>query len=501
MKNLWRTSGGDIMAQYEAIVGMEVHAQLLTRSKMFCGCDADVFGAEPNTHVCPVCMGMPGALPVINRRAVEQAVMVGLALHCQVNERAVFSRKNYFYPDMPKAYQISMYDFPLCEHGWIELDDPEGSEDAKKRVRIRRVHLEEDAAKLFHAGDHSLVDFNRSGLPLMEIVTEPDIRTPEEARVYLTTLRTILRYLAVSTGDMEKGAMRCEANLSLRPAGSPTLGTKVEVKNLNSFRSVKQALEYEIDRQAKVLDAGDRVAQVTMGWDERHGRTVEQRSKETSEDYRYFPEPDLPPLSLNAAWVAEIGARLPELPDAKRARFQDEYGLPAGDAAVLVGDREVASFFEAAAKSGRSQGVAPKAVSNWLTGDLFRLLKAENAEIGEVPMTPEALAGLVALVEKGRITANSGRAVLAEMLLTGRKSEEIVEERGLAQVSDEEALARIVDQLLVDNPDKVERYRAGKETLLQWFVGQVMRATRGKANPQVVRDLLEDRLSSVESQP
>jgi aspartyl-tRNA(Asn)/glutamyl-tRNA(Gln) amidotransferase subunit B len=479
------------MPEYEAIIGMEVHAQLLTRSKMFCGCDAEVFGAEANTHVCPVCLGMPGVLPVINRRAVEQAVMVGLALHCEIAETAVFSRKNYFYPDLPKAYQISMYDFPLCQHGWVEIEGLAGPEGAIQRICIRRVHLEEDTAKSFHVGDHSLVDFNRSGLPLMEIVTEPDIRTPEEARRYLTKLRTILRYLGVSTGDMEKGAMRCEANISLRPCGSEELGTKVEVKNLNSFRSVKQALEYEIERQAGVLEAGDRVRQVTMGWDERHGRTVEQRSKETSEDYRYFPEPDLPPLRLSRAWVAEIAATLPELPEAKRQRFTAEYDLPPADAAVLADDRDVAAYFEAAVAAGQKSGTAPKSIANWLTGELFRLLKAENAEIAQARVTPAALAELVALVEKGTITSNSGKAVLAEMFATGRPPGDIVREKGLAQVSDEEALARIVDEILAANPEQVDRYRQGKETLMQWFVGQVMRATRGKANPQVVKDLLQ----------
>ncbi len=482
------------MSEYEAIVGMEVHAQLSTKSKMFCGCDADVFAAEPNTHVCPVCLGMPGVLPVINRRAVEQAIMVGLALHCDIAETAVFSRKNYFYPDLPKAYQISMYDFPLCVDGWIEIEDPAGLDGAVKRIRIRRVHLEEDTAKSFHAGEHSLVDFNRSGLPLMEIVTEPDIRTPEEARRYLVKLRTILRYLGVSTGDMEKGAMRCEANISLRPLHAEKFGTKVEVKNLNSFRSVKQALEYESERQAEVLDAGSVVRQVTMGWDERHGRTVEQRSKETSEDYRYFPEPDLPPLCISRAWIEEIPSRLPELPGAKRQRFVAKYDLPDADAAVLADDRDVAAYFEAAVLVAQEMGVAPKVVANWMTGELFRLLKAENLELGEVQVAPGALAGLVSLVEKGTITANSAKIVLAEMSATGRPADEIVKEKGLAQVSDEAALAEIVDGILAANSEQVERYRAGKETLLQWFVGQVMRATRGKANPQVVGELLRQKL-------
>ncbi len=318
------------MSNYEAIIGMEVHAQLLTQSKVFCSCDAGVFGTDPNTHVCPVCLGMPGVLPVLNRRAIEQTIMVGLALNCQIAETAVFSRKNYFYPDLPKAYQISMYDFPLCQDGWLEIENQDGPEGATKRIGIRRVHLEEETAKSFHVGDHSLVDFNRAGLPLIEIVTEPDIRAPEEARQYLTKLRTILRYLGVSTGDMEKGAMRCEPNVSIRHTGAEALGTKVEVKNLNSFRSVKQALAYEIERQARTLDSGGEIRQVTMGWDEQRGRTVEQRVKEESDDYRYFPEPDLPPLRIARAWVNEIGTAQPELPDTKRDRFMSEYGLSRG---------------------------------------------------------------------------------------------------------------------------------------------------------------------------
>ena len=476
------------MPDYEAIIGMEVHAQLSTRSKIFCGCDARVSGAPPNTHVCPVCLGMPGTLPVINRRAVEAAIMVGLALKCEIAETAVFSRKNYFYPDLPKAYQISMYDFPLCQRGRIEVGG-----DAPHRITIRRVHLEEDAGKLVHAGDHSLVDLNRAGVPLLEIVTEPEIRTPEEARQYLVKLRTILRYLGVSSGDMEKGAMRCEANVSLRPAGSEALGAKVEVKNMNSFRSAKLALEYEIARQARVLDKGGAVRPVTMGWDERRSQTVEQRVKEESEDYRYFPEPDLPPLRVSRAWVAEIGASLPELPDARRERLIAA-GLPAADASVLTEDREVADYVEAAAALGREKGIAPKTVGNWLAGEVFRWLKAEEAEIGEVRVTPAALVDLLALVGAGRITANSGKAVLAEMLGTGRPAEEIVAAGGLEQVAGREALEKVVEEVVAAHPEQAAEYRGGKETLLRWFVGEVMKATRGKANPQVVGEILQERL-------
>jgi aspartyl-tRNA(Asn)/glutamyl-tRNA(Gln) amidotransferase subunit B len=359
------------------------------------------------------------------------------------------------------------------------------------------VHLEEETAKSTHAGDHSLVDFNRAGLPLIEIVTEPDIRSAKEARQYLVKLRTILRYLGVSTADMEKGAMRCEPNVSVRPAGASELGTKVEVKNLNSFRAVKQALDYEVQRQAKVLEAGDQVRQVTMGWDERRGCTVEQRSKEESDDYRYFPEPDLPPLRISRAWVDKVRARLPELPDARQARFASEYRLSPSDAALLAADRDVADYFEVAVGTGQAQGVAPKTMANWISGDLFRLLKEHNTEIGASPVTPKALTGLIALVEKGNITANSGKTVLGEMYATGRSADEIVADKGLAQVSDEGALAQVVDQVLAANPEQVTRYQAGKEVLLQWFVGQVMRATRGKANPQIVMELLKEKLPPV----
>jgi len=480
------------MAEYEAVIGMEIHAQLLTQSKMFCGCDAAVFGAEPNTRVCPVCLGMPGVLPVINRRAVEQTIMGGLALNCQIAGAAVFSRKSYFYPDLPKAYQISMYDFPLCQHGWIEIDDPDG---AVKRIRIRRVHLEEETAQSIHVGDHSLVNINRAGLPLIEIVTEPDIRTAEEARQLLVKLRTILRYTGVSTGDMEKGAMRCEPNVSIRPAGASEFGTKVEVKNLNSFRAVKLALDYEIARQASVLDSGGTVRQVTMGWDERSGRTVEQRVKETSEDYRYFPEPDLPPLHPSEEWVGRIREMLPELPDARRERFITEYGLSEREASTLTGDREVADFFEEAVAVGRELDLEPKMASNWITGELFRLLRAEDVEIGECRVTPEGLAEMIAMVEQGTITANSAKVVLAEILATGRAAAEIVKEQGLVQISDEDALEEIVNEVVGANPEQVTAYREGKGTLLQWFVGQVMRATRGKANPQMVVALLEEKLA------
>jgi len=472
--------------KYEAIIGMEVHAELLTQSKMFCSCSADFFGAEPNTLTCPVCTGMPGVLPVINQKAIEYAIMTALALHCQIAEASVFSRKNYFYPDLPKAYQISMYDLPLSQNGWLEIEVDGGS----KRIGIERVHLEEDTAKLFHVDGHSLVDFNRSGVPLMEIVSQPDMRSADEAYAYLTKLRQILRYLGVSSGDMEKGAMRCEANVSLRPVGSTEYGTKVEVKNLNSFRSVKLALDYEIQRQSRVLDEGGNIEQVTMGWDENQDVTVVQRSKEYAHDYRYFPEPDLPPLSISREWVEEIRSKLPELPAARRDRFMAEYGLSAYDAGILTADKAVADYFEACVKAYPQA----KTVSNWITGELFRLIKETETSIEEIKITPAALAELLTLVEKGIINQNTAKAILGEMFKSGRMAAEIVAEKGLAQISDTDELGRVIDEVIATNPDQAAEYRAGKERLLGWFVGQAMKATRGKANPQLVTELLKEKL-------
>ncbi|MDH7487604.1 MAG: Asp-tRNA(Asn)/Glu-tRNA(Gln) amidotransferase subunit GatB [Anaerolineae bacterium] len=473
--------------QYEPIIGMEVHAELLTASKMFCGCDAHIFGAPPNTHVCPVCLGLPGVLPVINRKAVEYTLMAGLALHCQIAEFSVFARKNYTYPDLPKGYQISQYELPLCRDGWLDVE----VDGQSRRIGITRAHLEEDTAKLFHAGGYSLVDFNRAGVPLLEIVSEPDIRSPEEARQYLIRLQQILRYLGVSSADMEKGAMRCEANVSLRPVGSTALGTKVEVKNLNSFRSVKLALEYEIERQARVLEAGGTVEQVTMGWDEVHNRTVVQRSKEYADDYRYFPEPDLPPLEISREWVAEIRSRLPELPEAKRARFIADYGLDAQQAEVLVQERAVADYFEEAVAA---YGGAARAVAPWISGELFRLLRAQGLEMAEVPVPAKALADLLILIDEGKITSGTGKQVLAQMFASGRSAAEIVEAEGLAQVSDAATLEAAVRKVLAAYPDEVAKYREGKSQIIGWLMGQVMRETKGKANPQLVRELLERQL-------
>ncbi len=477
---------------YTATIGIEVHAELDTASKMFCACRADAFGKAPNTQVCPVCMGYPGALPVINQQAIEYAVRAGLALNCEIAAFSRFDRKNYNYPDLPKGYQISQYDMPLCAHGWIDID----VEGQHKRIRITRAHMEEDTAKTFHIGEASLVDYNRSGVPLLEIVTEPDIHNAEEARQYLIKLRTILRYLGVSTADMEKGAMRCEANVSVSPAGSDRLGTKTEVKNLNSFRSVKQAIEYEIARQIEVLEAGGRVEQVTLGWNERQGRTIMQRSKEFAQDYRYFPEPDLPPLELSRAYVEQVRATLPELPDAKEARFVESYGIKPQDAAVLVVDAGVADYFEAAAQAAQAQQVDPQAVSNWIAGEFFRLLNEHNLSIAESPVSPDRLAELLAEMQKGVINASTGKDVLAQMFTSGESASAIIRARGLAQISDADEIAQMVRRAIEDNADAVEQYLAGKESVIAFLIGQVMRASRGKANPQTVRELMQHQLDA-----
>jgi len=508
------------MTQFETVIGLEVHVQLLTESKMFCGCSAAYAAAPPNTHVCPVCMALPGVLPVINEEAVAKTLMTGLALHCTIAAEAVFARKNYHYPDLPKGYQISQYELPLCKGGWLEIEPelqpqstgrgkasdqgaaspsedgpagrPSGSFDGPRRIGITRAHLEEDTGKLMHVGGYSLIDLNRAGVPLLEIVSDPDLRSAEEARAYLVKLQSILRYLGVSHADMEKGAMRCEANVSIRPVGQPQLGTKVEIKNLNSFRAVKQALEYEVARQARLIEAGESVLQVTMGWDDEHGRTFVQRVKETSDDYRYFPEPDLPPLAPDPAWVAELAAALPELPDAKAARFVAELGLDPRDARVLVAEREVADYFEATVDAARDQ--EPRVVANWIGGELFRLMNLRGGGIDQLPITPRNLAELLSLISSGQINQNSAKRALEVMFDTGRRAPSVVQELGMAQVSDSAALESVVERVLARHPQEVEKYHAGKGTMFEWLMGQVMRETRGKANPGVARELLKTKL-------
>ncbi|HEY84462.1 MAG TPA: Asp-tRNA(Asn)/Glu-tRNA(Gln) amidotransferase subunit GatB [Chloroflexi bacterium] len=475
------------MTTYEAIIGMEVHIELQSKSKMFCGCSADFFGAPPNTHTCPVCLSMPGSLPVINEQAVAYTVMTGLALGSQIHSHNVFARKNYFYPDLPKGYQISQYELPLCTGGHIDLD-VKGSQ---KRVRITRVHLEEDTGKLTHVAGGSLVDLNRAGVPLMEVVSEADIRSADEACAYVSKLRQIVRYLGVSSGDMEKGAMRCEVNLSLKPVDSEKWGTKVEVKNLNSFKAVRGAIACEIKRQTDVLESGGQVEQVTMGWDENKGKTALQRSKEEAHDYRYFPEPDLPPLNLKQSEIAELQAGLPELPAAKIARYIDEWALSLQNAELLAESRDRAEYFEAVVAAEKT---SPTSAANWIIGEAFRLLNESGIAVADIKVSPADFARLIELVETNVINRLSGKEVLAEMWVRGQKPDAIVEARGLKQISDTGAIEEIVAQIIGDNPGPVAEFRAGKEKVIKFLVGQVMRQTRGKANPKVAEQIFRDKL-------
>jgi aspartyl-tRNA(Asn)/glutamyl-tRNA(Gln) amidotransferase subunit B len=474
---------------YEPVIGLEVHAELLTQSKMFCGCAVVMSDGEPpNSRVCPICTGMPGMLPVINQRAVEFTIMTGLALNCSVEEFNVFARKNYFYPDLPKGYQISQYEFPLCRNGWLQVETSNGL----KRIGVRRVHLEEDTGKSTHVGNKSLIDFNRSGVPLMEIVSEPDMHSVEEVKAYATKLRSILRYLGVNSGDMEKGVIRFEANISIRPVGSSEFGTRTEVKNLNSFRALVRATEYELARQQKIIESGGTIDQETMGWDEARNVTVTQRSKEQAHDYRYFPEPDLPPLVIDPKWVAEIKMALPELPDAKRDRFVREYSLAINDAELLVVDRAVAEYFEAAVKL--SDVKKAKSIFNWLTGELFRYMNEAAISIEEVKLTPTMLVELIDLVETGTINLNTGKRVLGEMFKSGESAKSIVDAKSLAQISDNSAIESIVQKVLDANAAEVEKYLGGKENVLGFLVGQIMKESKGKANPKAVQEILSREL-------
>lgn len=472
--------------EYEPVIGMEVHAELLTQSKMFCQCPT-TFGAAPNTQVCPVCLGLPGALPVPNRRAVEFVVRTALALNCEISERSVFYRKNYYYPDLPKGYQISQYgDDPIGKRGYLEIT----VNGRTKRIGIRRCHLEEDTGKLFHVSPQtSEVDYNRSGVPLMEIVSEPDITSAEEAREYLVQLRAILTYLGVCDGKMEQGSLRCEPNVSVRPKGSTAFGVKTELKNLNSFRAVYRGIQYEVERQIRVLRAGGQVTQETWRWDETRQETAPMRSKEFEQEYRYFPDPDLVPMEFDPAWIARQREALPELPLAKQIRFQEQYGLPAYDARVLTETRALANFFEEAA----AKHPDAKAVSNWVMGELLGLLNANNLDITESPIAPENLARLLALLDKGIISGKIAKEIFQEMFRTGKSPETIVEEKGLTQISDERTIADTLDRLIADHPKEWEALKAGKEALTKFFVGQVMRLTKGRANPQLVNRLLQER--------
>jgi aspartyl-tRNA(Asn)/glutamyl-tRNA(Gln) amidotransferase subunit B len=460
---------------------------------MFCGCPT-AFGAAPNTQTCPVCQGMPGVLPVINRRAVEFGIRTALAFNCRINTACRFARKHYYYPDMPKNYQISQYEEPLAEEGWLEIDLPDGT---TRRIGIERLHLEEDVGKLVHEGtleaaQSSLVDYNRAGVPLMETVSRPDLRSPEEAAAYLKAFRAVLVDLGVCDGNMEEGSLRCDANVSLRPRGASTLGTKVEIKNMNSFRNVQRALEFEIERQARALGAGERIVQETRLWDAERGYTRAMRTKEYAHDYRYFPEPDLPPLALPDAWIDELRRNLPELPRARRHRFVTQYGLPAYDAGVLTQSRALAEYFEQAVGEFRN----PKIVSNWVMSELLRALPGDDERaLRTTPLTPARLAGLLRLIDDGTISGKIAKDVFERMLRTGEAADTIVQREGLTQVADVGALAAIVDRVLADNPKPVEDYRRGRAAAAKALMGLVMKATQGKANPAVVTRLLEEKLS------
>jgi aspartyl-tRNA(Asn)/glutamyl-tRNA(Gln) amidotransferase subunit B len=487
---------------YEAVIGLEVHAELLTQSKMFCGCAVvDSTQAAPNTYVCPICAGLPGSLPMINERAVEYALRVALALNCAIPAVNVFARKNYFYPDLPKGYQISQYELPLGVNGWIEIETGAGP----RRVRIRRVHLEEDTGKLFHSAasgsgqsEHSLVDLNRAGVPLLEIVTEPDLHSAEEVRAYAVQLRAVLRYLGVNSGDMEKGVIRFEPNISVRPAGSAELRTRTELKNLNSFRALERGAQYEIERQVQVWESGGQVRQETLGWSEAEGRTLPQRGKEQAHDYRYFPEPDLPPLVLEPEWVARVRAELPELPAARRARFVAEYGLSRYDAELLVEERAVADYFERAAAAQPAAERNPKALANWITGELFRLMNQAGQDISQVAVSPARLAELAGLVAAGALNLNTAKSVFESMVRSGRSAGEIVAAQGLAQVSDTDEIESLVEEVLAANPGELATYLGGKATVEQWFFGQVMRRLGGRGNPRVIRQALATALAAAQ---
>jgi aspartyl-tRNA(Asn)/glutamyl-tRNA(Gln) amidotransferase subunit B len=480
-----------LLAKYEPVIGLEVHAQLLTETKIFCGCSTR-FGDAPNSNVCPVCLGLPGTLPVLNKRAVEMGILASLALNCTVHEHSRFARKNYFYPDLPKGYQISQYELPLATDGWIGI----GQRGKSKRIGITRLHLEEDAGKSLHDGfpdsdEKTYVDFNRCGTPLSEIVSEPDMRSPDEAYAYLTTLRQILLYTGVSDCNMEEGSLRCDANVSVRLRGAKEFGTKVEVKNLNSFRYLAKALEYEIERHIGVIESGGRIRQETRLWNQPAGRTESMRSKEKAHDYRYFPEPDLLPVHVGNAWREEVRASLPELPAAKRARFVSAFGVTPYDAEVLTDTRELADYFELVVKAG-----APgKAAANWLQTELLRRLHDSGKEIGASPVSPVALAELVSLVESGKITGAVGKKVFAAMFETSRSAADIVSAEGLgAQVTDA-AIEQAAREVIAKNPDNVAKFKSGNEGVFKFFVGQVMKATKGQANPQVISDTLRKLLS------
>lgn len=482
--------------RYEPVIGLEVHAELATQTKMFCGCRCvDTTVASPNTSVCPVCAGLPGTLPVLNRTAVEYGIRVGLALECGIQHTSIFARKNYFYPDLPKGYQISQYEYPLAVNGRLVVDTPKG----ERVIRIRRAHLEEDTGKLTHVSedgeDYSLVDLNRAGVPLLEIVSEPDMHSLEEVRAYATGLRAILRALGVNSGDMEKGVIRFEANVSIRPEGSSELGTRVEIKNLNSFRAMERAVAYELARQAAALDRGEMISLETLGWDETNQCTYVQRSKEEAHDYRYFPEPDIPPLVVEEAWVEEIRRGLPELPRALAARLRENYGLTPAAAAMIANESEVAEYFEVCANELRK--AAPRSAANWITGELFAFINQNGIAFADLRVSPRGLAELLDALEAGEVNQNTAKTVLAEMLASGAPAAQVIREKNLTQVTDSDLISGLVSEVIAAHPAELASYLAGKETLANWFFGQVMRAAGGKASPAVLKTELEAQLKRV----
>ncbi|MFI2857983.1 Asp-tRNA(Asn)/Glu-tRNA(Gln) amidotransferase subunit GatB [Paenibacillus sp. JSM ZJ436] len=475
-------------SKYETVIGLEVHVELHTKSKIFCGCST-AFGAPPNTHTCPICLGHPGVLPVLNRQAVEYAMKAAMALNCTIGDISKFDRKNYFYPDSPKAYQISQYDQPIGENGWVDIE----VNGETKRIGITRLHLEEDAGKLTHVdgGYASLVDFNRVGTPLVEIVSEPEISSPEEAKAYMEKLRSIMQYCEVSDVKMEEGSLRCDANISLRPYGQEKLGTKAELKNMNSFRGVQRGLEYEEYRQAEILDEGGKIVQETRRWDEAQGKTLSMRGKEEAHDYRYFPDPDLVRVHISEEWKEAVRSTIPELPDARKARYAAEYGLPNYDAAVITSSKALADLFEDSLKYTQDA----KSVSNWIMGDLMGYLNANSLELSQVPITGQALGEMIGLIEKGTISSKIAKTVFKTMLESGKLPQQIVEEQGLVQISDEGAIKTIVEQVVASHPQSVEDYKAGKQKAIGFLVGQVMKESKGKANPALVNKLLVDVLN------
>lgn len=472
---------------YETVIGLEVHAELSTNTKIFCNCSTE-FGAPPNTHTCPVCLGHPGVLPVLNKQVVEYAIRAALALNCEINMLTKFDRKNYFYPDSPKAYQISQFDKPIGINGWIEIE----VNGVKKKIRINRIHMEEDAGKSTHSefGDGTLVDFNRVGVPLVEIVTEADMSSPEEAKAYLEKLKAIIQYTAVSDCKMEEGSLRCDANISLRPEGQKELGTKTELKNMNSFRGVQRGLEYEEKRQAKVLDAGGEITQETLRWNEEQGVTVSMRGKEEAHDYRYFPDPDLVDIIIEQEWIDRIKSELPELPEQRKARYIESYDLSEYDADIIISSKALADFFEEILKHTKDA----KSVVNWIIGDLQAYLNANNIEMEDCKVTSKALGEMINLIEKGTISGKIAKKVFAAMLETGKDPEAIVKEQGLVQISDEGEIAKIVEQVLINNPKSVEDVKSGKQQAIGFLVGQVMKETRGKANPQLVNKIIKEKI-------